>query len=274
MINIPIPLKIPINAFGVLYNIYWDKFTKKQLNLMKNGIIFSRNLTFKLINVDERPNISSFISADIIHLGNNQDYYSVLEYKNTNYHELLFKEYHLIWKALLAFRLLKSGDIFLEIVGISYDKDKSNQNIPLGHYWDGIYNLSFNEIQLITKIFTKINKINFDKSSSIRITCDRFDRAYYDTKLEDKLIDLIIGYEALFLEGYSGRGKRKPIAKFRSELLEKNSIKQKEIYNDIIKAYKIRNKVVHGSSFNTTTLRHLLPKIEDYLRRSIRITLL
>ena len=103
----------------------------------------------------------------------------------------------------------------------------------MGSFFDGVYNLSFIEIQEIIHIYTKIDKINFDISSSIQIACDRFDRSYYNTKLEDKLIDLIISYEALFLEGYSGRGKGKPIATFCSKLLEDDITKQKNIYKNL-----------------------------------------
>ena len=61
-------------------------------------------------------------------------------------------------------------------------------------------------------------------------------------------------------------------------LLGKNDQERDEIHKFIMKAYEIRNKIVHGSEFNTSIkmksgeyeLNKFVLQIQDYLKESLK----
>jgi len=91
----------------------------------------------------------------------------------------------------------------------------------------------------------------------------------------------MIAFEALFLKGERGvPSKGKLIAVACSTLLGKNEEEREEIKQTLVKAYSIRNCIVHGSEYPrmeqddkgdvyVDTLPDLVSKVEDYLRESI-----
>ena len=114
-----------------------------------------------------------------------------------------------------------------------------------------------------------------------------FSRMYENKPIEDIFLDCMIGLEALVFKGEKEvREKAVPLALSVSMLVGKNSQEREKIKLDIKRAYKIRNNIVHGSRPRTVTKRGksrfmsrieigiLCWKIEDYLRRSIRVLLI
>ena len=112
------------------------------------------------------------------------------------------------------------------------------------------------------------------------IAIRRFNYAYERERSEDKLIDYMIAFEALFSEGSGDLRYKIPtrVARF----LETDSDQRRNICNIMKKSYDVRSKIVHGNrsninvkfksgnEYNTIPLTEFIPKIEDCLRRSIR----
>lgn len=188
---------------------------------------------------------------------------------------------------ILSLRLLKGGAVFgsyvfsillskkRHITSVSYEEDR-----PRGGF--GTYSLDFEEVPDLRKLIKKIQSIDFSERRSLDLACKRFQRAYEEKDAEDRLIDLMIAFEALFLKGEKGvPSKGKVIAVACSILLGKNEEERQEIKRTLSEAYSIRNSIVHGSEYSriesdskgeiyVDTLADLVSKVEDYLRESIK----
>lgn len=185
-------------------------------------------------------------------------------------------EFNLISKTLLALRLLKPSKVSLKnnysftIGSKIIDMWHPVVQLPTPSFYQSItYTLWVEDKEALINIVVKLKATDFNKDSSIRIACDRFNKVYRDIQPEDKLIDLMIAFEALFLTP-SRRGSKGPrIGRNCSELIEESKAEKKKIRKHIGRAYLIRNNVLHNSPFDRTEILILLPSLEEYLRKSI-----
>jgi len=191
---------------------------------------------------------------------------------------------------VLSLRLLKGGNIragpllFVNVSGERHLVARSGSQEPLPEWHERPYELTFDEVSSLKKILERVQRIDFSKQRNLKIACKRFERAILERDPEHKLIDLMIAFEALFWQGRraekSDRTKstKRRIVEACSDLLGKNFEEREEIKHYMTKAFRIRNRIVHGSE-QTKPIRYKqqgywLPafawKIEDYLRRSIK----
>jgi len=119
-----------------------------------------------------------------------------------------------IYKTLHALRLLKPNPIFCKNI-YSFSKDLNSidiwkilPSIPEIGVPSITYTLWEEDKESLINIVEKLNTIDFTHDSSTRIACERFGKFYQNIYLEDKLIDLCIGFEALFLKGARAYGSR------------------------------------------------------------------
>lgn len=103
---------------------------------------------------------------------------------------------------------------------------------------------------------------------SMEVALTRF-HASYGGEPDERIIDQIIAFEALFLEGEQEKQYRLAL---RVACLIGRGVKTKNrIFRDMRDAYKLRSKIVHGSaSLDVEEVERILPKTEEYLRQSIR----
>jgi hypothetical protein len=137
--------------------------------------------------------------------------------------------------------------------------------------YESRYELSDKDIKDFKKFWHKFKKINLREYLFLDIAIRRFNFSYNRTSLEDKLIDLIIALEALFRpKAQTEIGEQ--LALGCAYFLGKNKKEREKISDNIKKAYKIRNKIIHGEASEeiTTELLIVTPIIEDYVRRSIK----
>jgi len=204
--------------------------------------------------------------------------------------EILLKELNIektlliIYEVLLALRLHRANDIFCKVVWFEKKSKVKTLTIidsPLPEIIGSPYSIKTNEIIEIRKLANKIDKIDFHRKSSLRIACERFSRSYQEHREDEKIIDFIVAFEALFL-----RGKKPPprigryIGLGCSMLLGKNDKEREEIDEFLVKAYNIRNRIVHGSEFitsiqiqianNTYEMKGIVSQLQKYLRESIK----
>jgi len=184
------------------------------------------------------------------------------------------KIYNIIEKTLLALRLLQPGNVFLSHI-FSYTndfvfKELLNYRSPPKFYT--YYSLDINQKGTLKDIFNNLLSVEFEKDIPFRISCDRFNSSYYDVLSEDRLIDLCIAFEALFLKGeykQSDLGMGQVIGLACSMLLGEKKKKRKKISNVLREGFSLRNRVVHGRNFKRSQISEILPDFEDYLRKSI-----
>ena len=133
------------------------------------------------------------------------------------------------------------------------------------------YILTKLEAAELGKLWEAINKINFDTFPQLSIALSRFNFAYERDKLEDKLIDFMVAFEALFFkEGETGEFRHK-LAVRVSRLLEQKYENRKAVVDKMNKFYNERSKVVHGEKADLKD--DFINSVEDHLRKSIVIFL-
>lgn len=189
---------------------------------------------------------------------------------------------------ILSLRLLKSGALFGSFVFCILVAEKrqldgwSEDYYPNTRLGAQQYFLEIKELPQVRKIIRKIASVDFSRRKSLDLACRRFQRAYEEQDEEDQLIDLMIAFEALFLQGekrISAKGRTMAIA--CSTLLGKDKKERDKIKRTLLEAYSIRNSIVHGSEVRRfesdakedlqfDTLPDLVSDVEDYLRESIK----
>lgn len=76
----------------------------------------------------------------------------------------------------------------------------------------------------------------------------RFNLSYQRETINDKIIDIMIGFESLFLTGIQDELKYR-LSVYVAAFLGKDAKEKKEIFKVIKEAYQFRSSVVHGGSF-------------------------
>lgn len=257
-------------CLGVLSGMYWKTSPDLWEKLEEGFELIPEKLRLRIFTEEDRERFTSISPFFELKLMRGQENITVLELKDTSTDELFGKEFNPLTKTLLAFRLLKAGGIFLDnIYAIEHGKlgkiiPPSEPDILPG------YEFSLDEIKNLVAILNKVKTVDFDKHFSFRMACTRFGRSYLDRFYEDKLVDLCIAFEALFLQGKRARDpKGQVIGLACSKLLGKNIDERKMIKENIELAFRHRNDVVHGNDFDFDQIYTLIPNFEDYLRRSI-----
>lgn len=93
--------------------------------------------------------------------------------------------------------------------------------------------------------------------------------AGYGGEPEERIIDQMIAFEAIFLE--AGQELQYRLALRVACLIGEDAKMKSSIFKDMRDAYGLRSKIVHGStSVDRRKLERILPRTEEYLRKSIR----
>lgn len=183
-------------------------------------------------------------------------------------------------EACSALRLFKSGAVgydfiqkttsgdpfrFIETYGSSRPKPRL-----------GLYVLLNGEISAFSVFWQFYQKVRQIKRNRIELALRRFNYGYERKRPEDRLIDYMIGFEALLLG--EEQELRYKLALRGSALLGRNSDERERTFNELHEAYKQRNKIVHGSTpkepirigRETVQFNELVDKAEGHLRSVIK----
>ena len=100
----------------------------------------------------------------------------------------------------------------------------------------------------------------------------RFHSAYLGP-IEERLVDQIIALESLYLGDPQELSYK--LAMRTAYLLANTREARSEIFDNLKKAYNYRSKIIHGNDPPTREqLRELVPRVEEYLRQSLKKYLL
>jgi hypothetical protein len=184
---------------------------------------------------------------------------------------------------ILALRLLKPGEIFAPTVFFTNSKQRSsyvtNPN-PVANALPEPFFLKQREKDEFVELWKKLKQVKKKKPYLI-FALKQFPEPFYT--LEDQLVNFIMAFESLVF----GREKNIPKKYGRiripsgrtigiaiSMLLGKSEKERTEIERDLVEAYELRNKIVHGhlkmSKNHEERMSELFDRVEDYLRRSLR----
>ncbi len=149
--------------------------------------------------------------------------------------------------ALTLLRLFKSSTVRIGPIQI-----KPAQWVPFGgitiagidERHGGSYHLNIGELLELRKLWSDIKAINLTNVYPLEIALKRFNFAHERSGLEDKLIDIMIGFETLYSD--SNTEIRYKISLRTAILIGNNLEERKIIFKVMQEAYLKRSDLVHG----------------------------
>ena len=186
-----------------------------------------------------------------------------------------------IEKVITALRLFKKGSIHYSAI-LDYPKVWKNHWGVSSHGGGEIhgprYELTDKDIESLKAFWNKFKSLNAQNFLDVAIR--RFNFSYERRLPEDKLIDYITAFEALYLQGEEKELSYR-LALRCACFLGKDGEERKKIFEILKNAYDARSKIVHGKSIESKSFKKLLNKlnlnlpelsmkVEEYLRESIK----
>jgi hypothetical protein len=172
-----------------------------------------------------------------------------------------------------ALRVHKDGNIY-PIATLTKSKSRLSGagqysfEAPVKPFMNSTYKLQAEEVGRFSLIWVERNKAH-----SISTGIRRFSQSAARDNDEDRMIDLMIAAEAIFLNDGNGEMAYK-LAHRASVFLSSDLSGQKEIFDFMKKAYDSRSKIVHGDKpklpSGASTLAEACNTLEGYLRKAIQ----
>ncbi|MDC8450034.1 MAG: hypothetical protein LV473_16995 [Nitrospira sp.] len=139
------------------------------------------------------------------------------------------------------------------------------------------YVLHAKESESLGRIYEQLALLNEDKFRSLALALRRFRLGYDRHHPEDRLLDQMIAFEALYLFEINAEDrseKRFRLSLRVAQFIAKGNARQ-NVYRDMKQAYDLRSEIVHGGAPKSSQqaraqdlLKHVT-KLADYLRRSL-----
>lgn len=194
-----------------------------------------------------------------------------------------------IYKVISALRLFKKGDVanqmyyYLPISWSLNAKGIASGNSPFQSKSsiESKFKLEISEIDELKKFWFVYKELlpRLDNFLFLAIAINRFNSAYENERIEDRLIDYMIAFEALFLKGNEQQELSYRLGLRTAVLLEETSKSKQDVFKNMRTAYNLRSLVVHGKSYEKIkkdleqkhkNINEFIFKIEGYLRNSIK----
>jgi len=176
-------------------------------------------------------------------------------------------------RLVTALRLFKRG-----AVGFSMIKTSSPIDLPLP-IWKAAYRLSHTpfsgslyelkeaEVSEFRRFWENTCKLDLEQPAPIGVAIRRLNYSYERDRPEDKLVDYMVAFEALFFkEGEAGEYRHKLSVRV-ARFLEQEYNQRTQIATKMAEFYDKRSVVVHGEPVRLS--HEFTDSVEDYLRKSI-----
>ena len=249
-----------------------------------NDLILKKNL--KIVEIQGVHSLDSNVSNDIPKHKLLFELYSskvTEKLKNTQKQYLHQEAKHKARIVLASLRLFRSGGVGMMVGSFGNPILMSSFKIEIPdasfsdsyNQWGNFYLLPGNTEARLISLFKKLNKINFSdpKNEFLNNSLNRFMKSYTRHWEEERITDLVICLESLFL-GNNTSCKAKTLSQRTSTLLEEHSTRI-DLHDFIKVAYKIRSKESHGRSQNSIIVgsKQYLPsdfakKLENHTRNA------
>ncbi|MCK4261305.1 MAG: hypothetical protein KAX49_20205 [Halanaerobiales bacterium] len=140
------------------------------------------------------------------------------------------------------------------------------------------YKLTKQDAECFRKFWTKHKEPIQFVPRLLNTALQIFYNSYYIDEPRHRLINIITSFESLLLKDSEAELSLR-LALRTSVFLEKNKHKRKDIFDNMRKAYRLRNKIVHGGEEKTLKklitklgmpLNDFVIKIENYLRQCLQ----
>jgi len=246
-------------------DVYWNFENDVEKNKSKEELfLIPHKLSIKYFE----DNIDEYLGEHKINLMDS--HYTFITGYDIDTIELIYDDFNIFRKVLIAFRLLKEGAISLSVI-YGMDEDGIYTRLPINpeeyEYYGG-YDFNIKEFDTLKKIFTQLNNYDFINNSYMKIVIRWFNKTYYTNYEDEKIIYLCISLESLFCKGEYYSNKGSVIGLSCSMLIGESEKERSEIQNNIIELFKIRNLIVHGKK-HKKNVRDIIDLITDYIKQSI-----
>lgn len=152
---------------------------------------------------------------------------------------------------------------------------------PVKQFMTNQYRLSNLEACDFREFFKEKSGFNIPDKNFLNVAIRRFSQSNERTNIEDKIIDLMIAAEALFLSsGGSFTGELKYRLSHRAAMFIEGDVENQRYVFDFMKdAYDVRSKIVHGDKLKLpkkpdgsmyNSLGEFCNNLEKYMRISIK----
>lgn len=187
-------------------------------------------------------------------------------------------------EACSALRLYKSGAVnhdyirigstSWELHGLTYTVSSIGMRPAIGPQ----YLLLKEEVAEFLKFWQFFQRVRKRKQKRTDIALRRFNFAYERVRPEDKLIDYLIGFEALLLKGDERQELEYRLALRGSVLLGKAPAERQTVFKELKAAYRERSNIVHGGAVREAVkiggdkikFNEFVEKVEQRLRAAIK----
>lgn len=129
------------------------------------------------------------------------------------------------------------------------------------------YELTEAEADQFVKFYNWLLSIDTSSDRSVELVIRRFNLAYERVMPADKLIDMMIAFEALLLPEKDELALRLSI---RVANLLRDIADRQDTFKKMKKAYKLRSDAVHGGGINDEEISKSVQAMEELLRQSLR----
>lgn len=184
-----------------------------------------------------------------------------------------------------ALRIYKEGKLYpistarrsssILSVGVSFSFET-----PVKHFMNNKYILLKSEIDEFKSFWRVKTKTPLQEKNFLSVGIRRFSQSNERDNVEDRIIDLMIAAEAIFLSsGGSFQGELKYRLSHRASMFIETDVDlQRYVFDFMQRAYDVRSSIVHGSNpklpnkidGTAYTLDEFCGDIEKYLRISIK----
>ncbi len=192
---------------------------------------------------------------------------------------------------LTALRLFKQTDVQCPGVVSGVDSRPFNLGYQFGirawlPFMSYSYELRDIEVEEFQNMWSDLTTGTLDERAFLAVALRRFNMAFERRQLEDRIVDLMIAAESLFLDDAGapgGRGElRFRLAVRTAKFVESPLYGPRQVFDLMRKAYDARSRVVHGGTINRTdlpdkpdaTLREFVSAFEEVMRLGLRKALI
>jgi len=154
---------------------------------------------------------------------------------------------------------------------------------PVKHFMTNKFVLTKEESDEFKEFWDARKRTKLPDKNFLSVGIRRFSQSNERNNIEDRIIDLMIAAESVFLSsGGSFQGELKYRLSHRAAMfIEEDAEKQRYVFDFMQKAYDVRSAIVHGSTPKLPkkkdeteyTLEEFCDDIEKYLRISIKKTM-
>ena len=261
--------KIAINVTVPLYNIIVDDMDLTSLVSMEMSINLrqiknsEKNRLFYLSDSDKMALVGQ--SQHVLEI----NYQELKRFGDQRVESLRDKIISLVQDIVTSLRLLKQGNVGALTILFKPQFGSLESSALLDH--DSMAAIITNPLRFDKNDINKLNDllrlIRSEPNDNLKLALSRFNSSYTKTDPTDKLIDLMICYEALFSLGQSDSISHKLALRFSKLSWLDPHLRQKK-YRRMRELYNSRSSVMHGGSHKVGYGE--VYEVEEYMRISLR----